>query len=123
MQDIMMRKIGVYREKSEMSEAVNEIKKLREEYREIRVQDSSKNFNMEVLSILELENLLDLSLHTAAAALNRQESRGGHSRKDFPERDDTKWLKHTLTLIKNGKVEIDYKPIDISSWKPKPRKY
>ena len=123
MQDIMMRKIGVYREKSEMSEAVNEIKKLREEYREIRVQDSSKNFNMEVLSILELENLLDLSLHTAAAALNRQESRGGHSRKDFPERDDTKWLKHALTLIKNGKVEIDYKPVDISSWKPKPRKY
>ena len=123
MQDIMMRKIGVYREGSEMAEAVKEIKKLREEYREIRVQDSSKNFNMEVLSILELENLLDLSLHTAAAALNRQESRGGHSRKDFPERDDTKWLKHTLTLIKNGKVEIDYKPVDISSWKPKPRKY
>ena len=123
MQDIMMRKIGVYREGSEMAEAVKEIKKLREEYREIRVQDSSKNFNMEVLSILELENLLDLSLHTAAAALNRQESRGGHSRKDFPERDDTKWLKHALTLIKNGKVEIDYKPVDISSWKPKPRKY
>ena len=123
MQDIMMRKIGVYREGSEMAEAVKEIKKLREEYREIRVQDSSKNFNMEVLSILELENLLDLSLHTAAAALNRQESRGAHSRNDFPERDDTKWLKHALTLIKNGKVEIDYKPVDISSWKPKPRKY
>lgn len=123
MQDIMMRKIGVYREGSEMAEAVKEIKKLREEYGEIRVQDSSKNFNMEVLSILELENLLDLSLHTAAAALNRQESRGAHSRNDFPERDDTKWLKHALTLIKNGKVEIDYKPVDISSWKPKPRKY
>ena len=102
MQDIMMRRIGVYREESGMAEAVEGIKNLREEYKTVRVQDPGKNFNTQVLSILELENLLDLSLHTTAAALNRKESRGAHSRKDFQQRDDKNWLKHTLTLVRSG---------------------
>jgi succinate dehydrogenase / fumarate reductase flavoprotein subunit len=123
MQDIMMRRIGVYREESDMAVAVEGIKNLREEYKAVRVQDPGKNFNTQVLSILELENLLDLSLHTAAAALNRKESRGAHSRKDFQERDDKNWLKHSLTLVRDGSVEIDYRPVDISRWEPKPRKY
>jgi succinate dehydrogenase / fumarate reductase flavoprotein subunit len=123
MQDIMMRNIGVYREEKEMAKAVEGIKDLREEYKAIRVQDIDKNFNTQVLAILELENLLDLSLHTAAAALNRKESRGAHSRKDFLDRDDKNWLKHTLTRISDGSVEIDYKSVDISRWEPKPRKY
>jgi succinate dehydrogenase / fumarate reductase flavoprotein subunit len=123
MKDTMMNKIGVYRNEADMAEAVKEIKTLREEYRDIRVQDSGKDYNTEVLSILELENLLDLSLHTSEAALNRKESRGAHSRKDFPERDDKNWLKHTLTSLKEGSIEIAYKPVDTSHWQPKPRKY
>jgi succinate dehydrogenase / fumarate reductase flavoprotein subunit len=123
MQDTMMRKVGVYRDETDMAEAINEVKKLREEYQDIRVQDSGKNFNTEVLSILELENLLDLSLHTSVAAHNRKESRGAHSRKDFPKRDDGNWLKHTLTSFEDGKMHIDYKQVDTSRWEPKPRKY
>jgi succinate dehydrogenase / fumarate reductase flavoprotein subunit len=123
MKDTMMNKIGVYRNEADMAEAVKKIKTLRKEYRDIRVQDSGKNYNTEVLSILELENLLDLSLHTSEAALNRKESRGAHSRKDFPERDDKNWLKHTLTSLKEGNIEIEYKPVDTSNWQPKPRKY
>jgi succinate dehydrogenase / fumarate reductase flavoprotein subunit len=123
MQEVMMSKIGVYREAGAMQEAVDEIKKLREEFQKVRISDSAKNYNQEVLGILELENLLDLSLHTAQAALNREESRGAHSRKDFPERDDDTWLKHTLTTLKDGNVDISYKEVDVHKWEPKPRVY
>ncbi len=123
MQDTMMRNVGVYRTQKDMQQAVNDIQKLRQDFQEVRVEDSSKDFNAEVLSILELENLLDLSLHTAAAALNRQESRGAHSREDFPDRDDEKWLKHSLSHYKEDSINIDYKSVDTSRWAPKPRVY
>jgi succinate dehydrogenase/fumarate reductase flavoprotein subunit len=56
-------------------------------------------------------------------ALNRTESRGGHSREDYPERDDENWLKHTLITMKNGKLEITYKPVVITKYEPKARVY
>ncbi len=123
MQDVMMEKIGVYRSDDEMTSAVDDIQKLRDEFRGVRVQDKSGNFNQEVLSILELENLLDLSLITAASALNRTESRGAHSRRDYPERDDPNWLKHTMASLDGDSVNISYKKVDTSIWEPKPRKY
>ncbi len=123
MQESMMTKIGVYREESVMKEAVSEIQALREEFKEVRVQDGAQNYNQEVLGILELENLLDLSLVTAVSALNRTESRGAHSRKDFPERDDTNWLKHTMATLDGSEVSIGYKSVDTSIWTPKPRVY
>ncbi len=123
MQEVMMEKVGVYRTQSEMDAAVEEIQKLREEFKEVSVQDTGDGFNSEVLQIMELENLLDLSLITAASAANRTESRGAHARDDFPERDDPNWLKHTLAGLDTDQVSIDYKPVDVSIWKPKPRKY
>ncbi|MFO8042860.1 MAG: hypothetical protein R6U25_06645, partial [Alkalispirochaeta sp.] len=121
--EVMMEKVGVYRTQDEMDAAVKEIQKLREEFKEVTVQDTGDGFNSEVLQIMELENLLDLSLITAASAANRTESRGAHARDDYPERDDPNWLKHTLAGLDNDQVAIDYKPVDISIWKPKPRKY
>lgn len=123
MQETMMTNVGVYRNEAAMKTAVSDITKLRESYKEIGVQDQDANFNTEVLSILELENLLDLSLHTAAAALARTESRGAHSREDFPERDDENWLKHTLSLVEGNEVKLSSKPVDLSRWEPKPRVY
>lgn len=123
MKETMMTNVGVYRNQQDMEKAVSDIQDLRHSYRNIGVQDSAHNFNMEVLSILELENLLDLSLHTAAAALARTESRGAHSRRDYPNRDDENWLKHTLSRIEGDKVLLDSKPVDISRWEPKPRVY
>ncbi|MFW6249715.1 MAG: succinate dehydrogenase flavoprotein subunit [Alkalispirochaetaceae bacterium] len=123
MQESMMSKVGVYREQTAMEEAMKEIQALREEFKEVSVETSVENFNAEVLHVLELENLLDLSLITAASAANRTESRGAHSREDFPERDDGAWLKHTLAYLKEGEVSIDYKKVDTSIWEPKPRVY
>ncbi|TVR92418.1 MAG: succinate dehydrogenase flavoprotein subunit [Spirochaetaceae bacterium] len=123
MQSVMTAKVGVYREESQMLEAVAAIRTLREEFKEVRVQDTAENFNTEVLAILELENLLDLSLITAVSAENRQESRGAHSRPDYPDRDDDGWLKHTLARLDGDKVSIDYKSVDVGIWEPKPRVY
>jgi succinate dehydrogenase / fumarate reductase flavoprotein subunit len=68
----------------------------------VRTQDRGKAFNTDLLELIELGNLLDLSLITAVSALNRQESRGAHSREDYPDRDDPKWLKHTLATPEKG---------------------
>lgn len=123
MQTTMMEKVGIYRNEKEMQAAVDEIQALRRRYQSVRVQDSGKQFNTDLLEIIELGNLLDLSLITAASALNRQESRGAHSREDYPERDDDGWLKHTLASLDGDTVTIDYKPVDTSIWEPKPRSY
>jgi succinate dehydrogenase / fumarate reductase flavoprotein subunit len=123
MQTTMMEKVGIYRNEKEMRAAVDEIQDLRRRYLSVRVQDTGRRFNTDLLELIELGNLLDLSLITAASALNRQESRGGHSREDFPERDDDNWLKHTLARLEENEVKIDDKAVDTSIWEPKPRSY
>jgi succinate dehydrogenase / fumarate reductase flavoprotein subunit len=123
MQVTMMEKVGIYRNDQDMAMAVKKIQELRRRYMDVRVQDKGKSFNTDLLDIIELRNLLDLSLVTAESARNRKESRGAHSREDFPERDDTNCLKHTMAVLAGDKVRIDYKPVDISVWEPKPRVY
>jgi len=119
----MMENFGIYRSEKNMTRAVEKIQELLRQYRDVRIQDRSKSFNTDLLDILELGNLLDLSLVTAESARNRKESRGAHSREDYPERDDTNWLKHTLAALDGDQVRIDYKSVDISVWEPKPRAY
>ncbi len=123
MQFLMMEKVGIYRNKKDMESAVNRLKELREKIKEVGVQDDSKSFNYALVDVMELENLLDLALVTAQAALNREESRGAHSREDFRDRDDKNWLKHTMIKFAGEESVIGYKEVDVSVWKPKPRKY
>ena len=123
MQTTMMEKVGIYRNETDMKSAVEQVKELRERYQSVRVQDTSKQFNTDLLELIELGNLLDLSLITAVSALERQESRGAHSREDFPERDDQQWLKHSLAYLDGKDVRIDFKEVDTSIWPPKPRSY
>ena len=123
MQTTMMEKIGIYRNEKDMAAAVEEIKELRQRYESVRVQDTTKQFNTDLLELIELGNLLDLSLITAESALKRQESRGAHSREDYPERDDDNWLKHTLAYLEGNEVRLDFKEVDTSIWEPKPRSY
>ena len=123
MQTTMMEKVGIYRTENDMVDAVEKIQELRDRYNSVRVQDTTKSFNTDLLEIIELRNLLDLSLLTVASALNRRESRGAHSREDYPERDDAHWLKHTIAVMDEDQIKIDYKPVDTSVWEPKPRAY
>ena len=123
MQALMTESFGVYRDGGTMREALGELQDLRERYRDARCLDRSRSFNSALLELFELGNLLDNALLTAASAETREESRGAHSREDFPERDDANWLKHTLARLDGGSVRLTYKPVDTRRWEPKPRTY
>jgi succinate dehydrogenase / fumarate reductase, flavoprotein subunit len=123
MRGVMMDKVGIYRNSDLMAEAVQDLTGLQEQFGEIRVSDTSSRFNTEPLDALELKNLLDLSMVTAASALHRTESRGGHAREDYPDRNDEKWLKHTLAWLDKTNVTLGSKEVDLSRFPPKPRTY
>jgi succinate dehydrogenase / fumarate reductase flavoprotein subunit len=123
LQKTMMEKVGIIRTGEEIRAAIGTVEDLRDQYREARVQDGNSAFNTDLLELLELENLLDLAFVTAHAALRREESRGGHTRDDFPERDDARWLRHSLAKLTEGAPEFSYKDVDTSLFAPKPRVY
>jgi succinate dehydrogenase / fumarate reductase flavoprotein subunit len=123
MKALMMDSVGIYRRGDEMTRAVRELQSLRQAMKQVRIGDTSKGYNMDVLELLELQNLLDLALVTAASAENRKESRGAHAREDFPDRNDKEYLKHTLGWLEDGSVRLGAKPVDLSIWEPKPREY
>jgi succinate dehydrogenase / fumarate reductase flavoprotein subunit len=123
MKKVMFDLVGIYRNESGMKEAIGKIKEWKDRYKQIRVMDTGKIFNTELLNAWELGNMLDISEVVAECALNRKESRGGQSREDYPDRDDKNWLKHTLACKVNGKVDISYKPVVITKYQPKERVY
>jgi succinate dehydrogenase / fumarate reductase flavoprotein subunit len=123
MRSIMMDKVGIFRTGTLMAEAVQDLTGLLDQFSNIRVSDKSSRFNTEPLEALELKNLLDLSLVTAVCALNRTESRGGHAREDYPDRDDGRFLNHTLAWLDGTKVTLGSKAVDTSRFAPKPRTY
>ncbi len=115
--------VGVFRTEEGLTQAMEKIQELRARFREVRVADSGKVFNMELMQTWELGNLLDLALVTTRSALERRESRGAHARDDFPARDDVNWLKHTLAWLEGDSVKLDYKPVVITRYQPKERTY
>jgi succinate dehydrogenase / fumarate reductase flavoprotein subunit len=123
MREVMMEKVGIYRKGPAMAQAMEELAALRQEYAGVRAQDGSGRFNTDVPDLLELGHLLDLALITVCSAQARTESRGGHAREDYPQRDDQRWLKHTLAWLEPGGVRLGYKGVDVSVWQPKARTY
>jgi succinate dehydrogenase / fumarate reductase flavoprotein subunit len=106
-----------------MGRAVEKMRELQGRWGEVRAGDAAMKFNGSILSLLELQNLIDLALITAAAARARTESRGAHARDDFPQRDDGRWLKHSLAWLEGDRVRLGERPVDVTTWKPKPRAY
>ena len=112
MQKIMQNHAAVFRTQEVLDEGVKLIDAARKDYANIKISDRSLIWNSDLVEALELANLLDQAVVTVHAAANRHESRGAHAREDFSERDDKKWLKHSLASIDvNGKVKLDYKPV------------
>jgi len=123
MKKVMFDEVGIFRTQKGMKAALEKIGELKQRYHHIRIADTGKIFNTELLNAWELGNMLEVAEVITNCALNRKESRGGHSREDYPERDDQNWLKHTLVSTKDGKTKIGYKPVVITKYKPKERTY
>ena len=116
---------GVFRTKDILSEGVEKIRTLVTRVKDARLKDQSKVFNTARIEALELENLMGLGLATVECALAREESRGAHSRMDYPERDDERWMKHSLYHT-DGHIEykpVRTKPMTVDTFPPKPRVY
>lgn len=123
MKSVMNDHVGVFRTEDGMSIAIEKIRELKSRIKNVKLGDTGKIFNTEILTIWELGNLLDLAEVTAVTALNRKESRGAHAREDFPKRDDVNWLKHSFAWLKDDEIKIDYKPVVITKYQPKERVY
>lgn len=120
---VMDNDVQVFRTGEEMSHAVTVLRDLRQRYEGVAMRSAGKVFNLDMLRVLELDIMLDLGLATAEAALAREESRGAHSRRDFPDRDDEKWLRHTLAYRTDDGPRLAYKPVVIDQFQPQERKY
>ena len=118
-----MDNVGVYRDAKLLTAALDCVRELKGRYEKISITDCGSTFNTELLEAQELGYLLDLAEVMAAGALNRTESRGAHSREDFPERNDADWLKHTLAYKGPNGPTLKYRPVSITRFEPKPRMY
>jgi len=106
-----------------MAEGLNRIGALKQRFAGVSVVDKGGVYNTNLVNVLEIENLLDLAEALLTAALARRESRGAHARRDFKNRDDENWLKHSLVGFTPQGPVLHYKPVAITRWKPVERKY
>jgi len=123
MQEVMMKDVSVFRKEAGLEEALNKIRELQKEYSNIRLRDRGSCFNRNLLDALELGHMLDLAEVMVMGALYRKESRGAHFREDFPKRDDKQFLVHTLVRRTDELPRIFEKPVTITRFQPKERKY
>ncbi len=124
LQDTMMQNCAIFRKGEELKTQLDIVRELQERYQNIGLQDKSQAFNTEVMEAMELGHLLAFSEVIVYGALERKESRGAHSRTDYPDRDDKNWLKHTLAYREpDGKIRLEFKPVVITRFQPKERKY
>ncbi|MEU4092756.1 succinate dehydrogenase flavoprotein subunit [Streptomyces sp. NPDC026673] len=128
LQETMDANVMVFRTEQTIKTAVEKIGELRARYKNVSVQDKGRRFNTDLLEAIELGNLLDLAEVMAVSALARKESRGGHYREDYPNRDDVNFMRHTMAYREVGAdgteaIRLDYKPVVQTRYQPMERKY
>ncbi len=123
LREMMDVNLAVFRTAGELAEMEAKVSELNGRFTGIRVQDKHRSYNSNLVHVLEIRNLLDLAEVMVKGAIAREESRGAHARRDFPTRDDGKWLKHTLATFTPEGPKLDYKDVTINTWKPVERKY
>ncbi|MCI0510696.1 succinate dehydrogenase subunit A [Chromohalobacter marismortui] len=126
LQDVMQNDFGVFRQEDNMQEGVKKLASLRERIGNAHLADKSNAFNTARVEALELDNLLEVAEATAISALERKESRGAHSRYDYPDRDDANWLKHSMYFPvekRLGQRDVNFAPKTVETFEPKIRTY
>lgn len=122
-QDAMTEHCGVFRSEETMKQGLRRLQRLAEDYGKIYLDDKGNCWNTEIVEALELQSILLVGEMILTSAYNRKESRGAHSREDYPQRDDSKFLQHTLAYYQMGDIEIKYMPVVVNLFEPKERKY
>lgn len=128
MQETMDLNAQVYRTEATLKEALTDIQELKRRYKYVTVQDKGVRYNTDLLEAIELGFLLDLAEVTVVSAIERKESRGGHAREDYPNRDDVNFMRHTMayqaqSASGDDSVRLDYKPVSVTRYQPMERKY
>ena len=126
LQSVMEKYCGVFRTEEVLTEGLQKVIEIEARIKDVRLQDHSRIFNTARIEAMELENLIDIAVATVASALHRKESRGAHSRIDYPERDDAHWLKHSLYYRDERRIEykpVRLRPMTVDTFPPKERVY
>jgi fumarate reductase flavoprotein subunit len=124
MHQIMEESAGIYRTETALKEATGKLKRLQERFQNLSLDDNSYTFNTELTAALELSYMLDVGQTILQSALERRESRGSHQRTDYSQRDDERFLAHSLAYrTEDGSPQIEYRPVTITRWPPGKRVY
>ena len=115
--------LGVFREESGMKQALNTVRSLKERYNSVPIEDKGRTFNTDLVFALELGFMLDCAETIVVSALERKDSRGAHTRRDYPKRDDENWLKHIVVTATDEGPQLSHLPVVITQWTPEERKY
>ncbi|MGI0139748.1 MAG: FAD-binding protein [Thermoplasmata archaeon] len=123
MQATMERYAGIYRNDADLLEGIRRVRALGARYRNVRIVDRSNVYNLNLTDALEVGHMLELAETIVVGAYARTESRGAHSRVDYPKRDDAHWMRHTLARKGPEGPELSYSPVAYTRWEPKERVY
>jgi len=123
LREIMTRKVGIFREADGLHQALETVQALKERQKKVCLRNRNLIFNQELINALDLEVQLDLAEVVVQSAFARKESRGSHFRIDFPQRDDTHWLRHTLAWRTKDGPKLEYKDVTITHYPPQERRY
>ncbi|HML04998.1 MAG TPA: FAD-binding protein [Methanobacterium sp.] len=123
MTQTMFDKFGIFRDAQNMQEGILEIKKIHEKISNVSINNKERALNQALIRLFELEDMIQLAEAVAVGALSREESRGSHTRTDYPKRDDDNFLKHTIVTLQDEEMQVSYKTVELGMFEPKERVY